>query len=196
MAEPLFASAELQARALRADEVPALQALFDAHPVYFRTVNGRDALPDEAQQEFDDRPPPHLAWRAQHVLGLFDPSGRLQGSAVITEDLGTPGCCHLGLLWLPDPLHGRGIGQRWHAAYEDWARRQGARWLRLGVVEANTRALRFWQQLGYQRLRVREGVDTGGRVNTLWAMLKPLDGAAIEDYLARVPRDRPGSTLP
>ncbi|MBQ0931725.1 GNAT family N-acetyltransferase [Ideonella alba] len=196
MAEPLFASADLAARPLRAAEVPALQALFSTHPFYFRTVNGRDALPDEAQQEFDERPPPHLSWRAQHVLGLFDAAGRLQGTAVITEDLGTPGCCHLGLLWLVDALHGRGIGQRWHAAYEAWARRQGARWLRLGVVQANTRATRFWTQLGYQRLRVREGVDTGGRINTLWAMLKPLGEAGIEDYLARVPRDRPGSNLP
>ena len=61
--------------------------------------------------------------------------------------------------------------------------------------EANTRAADFWQRLGYQRLRVREGVDTGGRVNTLWTMLQPLDGG-LDEYLERVPRDRPGSTLP
>ena len=89
----------------------------------------------------------------------------------------------------------QGIGQRWHAAYQTWARQRGARWLRLGVVEANARAAAFWQRLGYQRLRVREGVDTGGRVNTLWTMLQPLDGD-LDDYLARVPRDRPGSPLP
>jgi GNAT superfamily N-acetyltransferase len=196
VAEPLFASADLAARPLRADEVPALQALFNANPFYFQTINGRDALPDEAQQEFDERPPPHLSWRAQQVLGLYDAAERLQGTAVITEDLGTPGCTHLGLLWLVDALHGRGIGQRWHAAYEDWARRQGARWLRLGVVQANERATRFWPQLGYQRLRVREGVDTGGRINTLWAMVKPMPGESVDAYLARVPRDAPDSTLP
>ena len=195
MPEPVFASADLAAHPLRAEQMPALQDLFNAHPGYFRTVNGRDALPDEAQQEFDERPPAHLAWREHHHLALLDGTAQLQGTAVVTEDLCTPGCTHLGLLWLPEPLHGQGIGQRWHAAYQAWARQRGARWLRLGVVEANARAVDFWQRQGYQRLRVREGVDTGGRVNTLWTMLKPLHGD-LDTYLARVPRDRPGSTLP
>ena len=48
-------------------------------------------------------------------------------------------------------------------------------------------------------VRVRENIDTGGRLNTLRVMVKPLAAAGTSDlacYLASVPRDQPGSTLP
>jgi hypothetical protein len=45
------------ARPLRADEVPLLQALYEANPLYFETVTGRGPRPHEAQEAFDDRPP-------------------------------------------------------------------------------------------------------------------------------------------
>ena len=45
----LFATPDLTVAPLQAPEVPALQALFDANPLYFQTINGRNALPDEAE---------------------------------------------------------------------------------------------------------------------------------------------------
>lgn len=196
-AAPLFATPRLVARPLRADQVPALQALFDANPGYFQAVNGRPPKPDEAQLEFDERPPPHLGWTRRWCAGLFDASSALQGVLVVVADLGTAGAWHIALLLLADALHGSGAAAEVHAALEDFMRAGGARWARLGVVAGNARAERFWQRLGYRELRRREGVDTGGRVNTLRVLLKPLrPDAGIDDYLARVPRDRPDADLP
>jgi hypothetical protein len=42
---------------------------------------------------------------------------------------------------------------------------------------------------------VREGVDTGGRINVLRVMVKALAGQPLVDYLERVPRDRPDTPL-
>jgi hypothetical protein len=64
------------------------------------------------------------------------------------------------------------------------------------VVLANGRARRFWQRQGFIDLRLRLGVDTGGRVNDIVTCCKPLAGGSIDDYLTLVPRDAPGSTLP
>ena len=57
--------------------------------------------------------------------------------------------------------------------------------------------------MGYAEVRVRENIDTGGRLNTLRVMVKPLPAAGNEHlahylarYLALVPRDQPGSALP
>jgi bisphosphoglycerate-dependent phosphoglycerate mutase len=69
----------------------------------------------------------------------------------------------------------------------------GARWLRLGVVEGNTRAERFWQTLGYSEVRRRSGVMMGSRNNTVRALVKPLAGSSLADYLLRVPRDDVGA---
>ena len=198
-AELCFASAALSARVLRADEVPALQALYDANPEYALIVNGRRPGPNEAQADFDERPPPQLSYRQQWQFGLFDAAEALVGVAIVTADLCAVGVWHIALFLLATRLHGQGLATPIYAALEDWAKTQGARWLRLGVVRGNGRAEQFWQRLGYREVRVREGVDTGGRINTLRVMVKALPAAGLaelEIYLRLVPRDRPGAESP
>jgi GNAT superfamily N-acetyltransferase len=199
----LFRSARLAARELAAHEVPCLQALFDANPLYFQAVNGRPPTSDEAQQEFDEQPPPHLPFTRRWCLGLFGPQGQadgegeaLQGVAVIVQDLCGPGVWHIALYLVATALHGSGTAGATYRAMEAWMRHGGARWLRLGVVAGNARAERFWQAQGFAEVRRREGIDTGGRVNDLRVLAKPLNGGTLADYLALVPRDRPGSALP
>ena len=159
-------------------------------------------------------PPPHLSFGQQWCLGLFAQrgaaaaggAGPLQGVVMVTRDLCAPGVWHLGLFIVATCLHGRGVADAAYAALEAWVRRSGARHLRLSVVKGNGRAERFWARQGFVELRAREGVDTGGRVNTVRVMLKPLlvhapPGSAamaevLQAYWQIVPRDRPGSPLP
>jgi hypothetical protein len=68
---------------------------------------------------------------------------------------------------------------------------QGARWLRLGVVQGSARAERFWQRCGYVQVRERGPVTMGKKSNLLRVMAKPLAGGTIAEYLALVERDRP-----
>lgn len=202
--DAVFTSAALNARELRADEVPRLQAFFDANPGYFMLINGRPPHPDEAQTEFDEMPPPHLAFSRRWFLGLFcrdeaaqSEEGALAGVAIVVSDLGAPGVWHLGLFFLAEALHGCGVAREVYAALESWVRAQGAKWLRLGVVEGNPRAQRFWSRQGFQAVRSREGVDTGGCLNTVHVLVKPMAADAdLAAYLDLMPRDRPGSTLP
>lgn len=201
MSGVVFDAAGLRARELQRVEVPLLQALFEAHPQYFEAVNGRPPRADEAQTEFDDHPPAHLRFARRWFLGLFDGDDRLQGVIVLLSDFTAPGVWHLALLLLATPLHGSGAAQAVHAAMLRWITAQGARWLRLGVVVGNVRAERFWQRLGYVELRQRHGVDTGGLINDLRVLVRPLaadarDADWRETYLGLVPRDRPDSPLP
>lgn len=188
----LFETPELYAREMSTADVPQLQALFDANPGYFRAVNGRDALPDEAQQEFDERPPASLSWSRMWFLALCDDADRMSGTVVLAQDLCTAGAWHITLLWLPEAWQGRGVGGRVFAALERWAQHGGARWLRLVYATANTGAAAFWRRQGFQPLRLQCGVDTGGRLNDLQVACKPLGQASLEEYLQRVPRDLPG----
>jgi RimJ/RimL family protein N-acetyltransferase len=188
----------LLARELSRDEVPLLQAFFDANPEYFETINGRRAHPDEATSEFDDLPPAHMTFTGRWMLGLFakDDGARLVGHAGLLSDLCAPGVWHIGLYVLASDRHGHGDAGPMLQALEDWMVGGGARWIRLGVVAGNAKAERFWDKHGYREVRRREGVDTGGRVNDLRVMVKSMQGEPIERYLALVPRDAPGSTLP
>ncbi|PND39228.1 GNAT family N-acetyltransferase [Paucibacter aquatile] len=188
-------------RELTAADVPAVQRFLEANPEYFWTVGDEPPRPDEAQQEFDERPPAELSYSRLRQLGFYaEPSGELLAYGSVVEDLMRPGVCHLALFIVATARHGRGDAAPLYQGLEQWARAQGARWMRLGVVLGNTRAERFWQGQGFVELRRREGVPAGRRLNTLRVMLKPLlaAGAAgkaeadeIADYLCQVARDRP-----
>lgn len=192
----LFHGPGWQVRTLAAGQVPLLQALFDANPGYFQAVNGRPAAPDEAQLEFDELPPPHLPFRQRWVAGLFSDGGALQGTLVLVADLGAPGVWHIALLLVDQTHHGSGLAAQVMAGLQAWAGGQGAQWLRLGVVVGNLRAQRFWLRRGFTVTRLRRGIDTGGRLNDLQVMVKPLAGGTLADYLTLVPRDAPDADLP
>ncbi len=192
---PLFAARGLHARELSAADVPAMQSFYVANPEYLLAINGRGPAPDEAQREYDDLPPAHLPHGRRWRLGLFDDSGSLQGLAFVLSDFVAAGVWHIGLYIVATRLHGSGVAGAMYDALEAWMRDAGARWLRLGVVAGNARAEAFWRRCGYVEVRQRHGVDTGGRINSLRVLVKPLAGGSLSEYLALVERDRPDSTL-
>jgi hypothetical protein len=63
-----------------------------------------------------------------------------------------------------------------------WAHDLGAQWMRLGVVEGNTRAERFWERCAFVEMRRRDGVEMGTRTHTIRVMAKPLDGGTPREY--------------
>ncbi|MBL8361384.1 MAG: GNAT family N-acetyltransferase [Rubrivivax sp.] len=189
---PLFGGVGFHVRELQADEVPRMQAFFEANPEYWLTVNGVPPPPGLAQIEFDERPPPPLTYVHNRYAGLFDEAGVLNGLVVYVEGFTAPDVAHLALFIVATSLRGSGLAQRVYDALEDHLRSRGARWLRLGVVAGNSDGERFWERQGCVELRRRTGVDTGGRINTVRVMLKPLvAGATVEGYLAFAARDRP-----
>lgn len=190
-----FETPALAVRELRSDEIPALQALFEASPGYFLLVDGRPPSPDEAQREFDERPPAPLGFTRQYFMGVYDRPGRLQGVLIVVSDFCATGVWHIALFFLADALHGTGAAAGLHAALERWAARAGARWLRLGVVVGNAAAEKFWRKCGYLDVRTRESNDAAGRSRTVRVLVKPLAGGTLAEYLDAVARDVPGSEL-
>ena len=175
--------------------LPALQAFFDANPEYFLQVYGEPALPDEARQEFEDRPPAEMPFESIWLIGFFDRDGQLDAIASVTGGFFHSSVWHLGLFIVATQRHGDGLAPALYAALEGWIREQGAQWLRLGVVVGNERGERFWRRQGFGELRQRGPVSMRQREQMLSVMMKPLAGNATDDYLALVERDRPGSTL-
>lgn len=192
----MFESPRYHGRELGADEVPRVQELFDANPEYFLAINGGPPRHDEAQIEFDSFPPDHLGFTKRWFAGLFDRQGEMIGVTMLVADLGAAQVWHIGLFLVATQLHGLGVADEIYAALEAWMHRSGARWLRLGVVDGNARAERFWSRRGFREVRTRADVDTGGRFNNIRVLVKPLEELTISEYLARVPRDKPESTLP
>lgn len=174
------------------DEVE-LQQFFERAPEYFIAVNGEPATPGEAHEELRGQLPPGWQCRRMYWLGYRDAQGRLVAVVNIAADLLAVGVWHIGLLLVDSRLHGSGLAQQLHASLETWAAKNGAQWLRLTVVIGNAKAERFWPKLGYEQVRTREGITMGRQVNKVSIQVKALAGGQVEDYLALVQRDRPGT---
>jgi GNAT superfamily N-acetyltransferase len=181
----------LRAVELRSEDEPALQRFFEANPEYFIAVYGEPAGANEAREEIHGKLPAGWSFTKKWLLGYLDASGSLVAMANVVSDLLATGIWHIGLFIVATSRHGSGDAQRLCRGLEDWAASRGARWLRLGVVEGNVRAERFWKALGYAPVRRREGVELGKLTKAVHVMVKGLAGNGIDEYLALVPRDLP-----
>jgi GNAT superfamily N-acetyltransferase len=192
-ATALFAAADYRAVELGTDDIPALQRFFEINPEYFLTVTGEPPTATEAHEEAQGAPLQGWSFTRKWLIGIVDETDSLVAMADVISDLLAPGVWHIGLMIVATRLHGRGVAQTLYGSLERWMHDSGAQWLRLGVVEGNARAARFWERQAFVEVRKRSGIEMGNRVNTVRVMVKPLRGGTLPEYLALVARDRPDS---
>lgn len=91
-------------------------------------------------------------WRARwampstyNLVALLD--GRTVGMA--SGIPGDSGVCELRSVWVSPRVRGRGVGDRLTAAVERWARKVGARTLKLAVFPDNEPAIALYQRNGF-----------------------------------------------
>jgi RimJ/RimL family protein N-acetyltransferase len=190
-ATALFTADDFCAVELNAGDIPRLQRFFELNPECFFSVNGRAPAPDEAHEEIHGALPDGWPFTKKWIIGFVDETGSLIGMANVVSDLLARGVWHIGLFMVAIRLHGSGAAQSLYEQLERWALGPGAQWLRLGVVQGNTRAERFWERCAFVEVRKRGGVEMGKLVNTLRVMAKPLAAGTLSEYLALVARDRP-----
>lgn len=181
----------LQTIEITAEHEADLQRFFEANPEYFSAVLGAPAGPNEAQEVILDELPEGWSFTKKWLIGYLDEHNALVAMASVVSDLLAPSVWHIGLFIVATSRHGSGDAQTLYRGLEAWALANDADWIRLGVVQGNGRAERFWESLGYIQTRTRSGVEMGRLTNTLRVMVKPLAKGSIEQYLVLVPRDRP-----
>jgi ribosomal protein S18 acetylase RimI-like enzyme len=190
---PLFVAGSLQCIELTPDQAPRLQRFLEANPEYYLAVNGGVPGPNEAHEEFELQLPAGWICEKKWLLGFIRDDGSMVGMADLISNLFTEGVWHIGLFIVATSLHGSGTAQALYGELESWMRSRGGRWARLGVVEGNVRAERFWERAGYVDVRRRLGIEMGNKVNNLRVMAKPLSDRPLSEYLSVVARDRPES---
>ena len=188
---PTSPSPDLEIVELFPGDEPLLQRFFEANPAYFDAVFGEPASPEAARDEIRELPPDGWSYTRRWLLGYAAADGELAAVADVVSDLLVPGAWHVGLFIVATARHGSGEATRLYRGLESWAAGHGARWLRLGVVQGNVRAERFWAAQGFVETRTRVGAVMGRRTNTLRVLVKPLADQTLATYLSQVPRDRP-----
>ncbi|AZC27037.1 GNAT family N-acetyltransferase [Pseudomonas sessilinigenes] len=187
---PQVASMALRAREITLADEAALQCFFVANPDYFHIVHGSAPQPDEARDEIQDSLPAGWSFTRKWKIGFFDARDELVAFSSIVSDLMVVGVWHIGLFMVATARQGSGIARQLHRALQDWAGQQGARWLRLVVVEDNLRARAFWSGCGYVLVRRRDDIEMGLLRHRVHIMVKPVVQAGLADYLELMPYDR------
>jgi GNAT superfamily N-acetyltransferase len=142
----LFTAGIYRAVELGIGDIPRLQRFFELNPEYFFAVNGQPPDPAEAHEEVQGTPPDGWPFTKKWIIGFVDEVGSLVGMANLVSDLLAPAVWHIGLFMVATRLHGSGAAQALYQQLECWALGLGAQWLRLGVVQGNTQAERFWER--------------------------------------------------
>jgi GNAT superfamily N-acetyltransferase len=129
-------------RELTLADRPAVEALIDRCEDFYVLTTGGPGSFDELWSAL----PPGRTPDDKRVYGTGEP---LSGIAEIVRDWPRPGTWIIGLLLLDPAARGRGLGPAVVAELDATAAAQGADRLRVGVVEANVRALKFWRREGF-----------------------------------------------
>jgi GNAT superfamily N-acetyltransferase len=188
---PFFSARGLHAVEIGVDELPLLQRFLELNPEYFISVNGELAGPNEPHEEVCGPLPAGWPFTKKWVVGIVSEYGSMVAMLSVVSDLLAKGVWHIGLFIVASELWGTGTAQSLLRQLESWAVEGGGKWLRLGVVEGNARAKRFWERVGFVDVRKRAGLSMGRKANTVRVMAKPLTGGSVSEYLALVERDNP-----
>jgi GNAT superfamily N-acetyltransferase len=195
--DALFTTSRLLVRAARRRDGDAVYAFAQTNPEYELMVSGGLPSKDAYLNEFfNDRPPPEMTYSEIFKLVVLEktPLGTatdVVGLLDVCADLRAKDVWHTGYFHVATRLQGDGTAQQLYAALEDWMASRGAQMLRLGVVDINKRAHRFWTRNGYVFNRTAKDMAFGDLKHDVHVLLKPIGTMSIAQYHALVPQDAP-----
>ncbi|WP_404371163.1 GNAT family N-acetyltransferase [Corallococcus coralloides] len=169
----VFQAGDLTAESVPDAETGIVQPLLDRCEDYHQIAYGRPALPEQARNIPNERPPT-LAPGQGHLFALRDAQGGLAGMLEALRDFPARGEWYIGLLLLAPEARSHGRGEAVLNAYADHVRANGGRLLRVAVVEHNEVGRRFWTRVGFQPEQWVGPIEQGLRMNRVLKMTKAL----------------------
>ncbi|HTD74362.1 MAG TPA: GNAT family N-acetyltransferase [Steroidobacteraceae bacterium] len=94
---------------------------------------------------------------------LYEPAGA-RGMVAGLRDETDPTVVHLMAMWVHPQIRGSGGANELVAAVVAWARSEGAKVVRLKVIQGNDRARSFYERIGFQSTGQEEIRQRDGRI--------------------------------
>jgi RimJ/RimL family protein N-acetyltransferase len=175
---PLFKTDDAFVRLLIASDGDNLQKLCEQCSDYFELMQGYPADSSESHSLFRSLPE-GKEYADKYLLGIFSKfTGRLIGVIDLIRDFPASGEWMLGLMLLNPESRALGIGGRICQFLVYWCQSNGAKSIRIGVVEDNAAALHFWQKMGFEEHERRPFQRYGSKDHTI-IVLRHYPRAAI-----------------
>ncbi|MFC4652770.1 GNAT family N-acetyltransferase [Lactococcus nasutitermitis] len=126
---------------------------FFAHSADFARLTSGKSEPEEDFLTLINELPEGKNPADKIVFGLVDKSGKVLAVIDLLRDFPEDGEWMIGLLEILPELRGKGLGKELHTEIVAFAKKAGAKSLRIGVFLDNPQALKFWESLGYQTFK-------------------------------------------
>lgn len=151
-----------------------LQDLFEKCSDYVFLVDGHKVLPDAAENTFQETPPGYST-ENKFVYGIFNQNKALVGLLEGMRHYPEQGTWWIGLLLIIPEARGEGLGRRVVNSFAEFVRNQRGEILMLGVVEDNLTAFQFWQEVGFDMVRLTEPRRFGQKMQRVFVMRRCLE---------------------
>lgn len=136
---------------LSIQDIDIVEELCNKCSDYFILSGGTLPTKDDVNNLFTDLPP-NKNLEDKFLFGIYK-SNNLIGIIDIIRNYPTVSEWTIGLLLLEPKERGRGLGTVIHEALVRWAKSLGAKRFRIGVINDNDSACRFWTNLGYVKVK-------------------------------------------
>jgi GNAT superfamily N-acetyltransferase len=131
-----------------------LQALSDAPEAFGSTLDKERARTTADWQR----------WMSPGVTFiLYEPAGA-QGMFAGLHDESDPAVVHLMAMWVHPSIRGLGGADELVEAVIGWARSEGAKIVRLKVIQGNDRARRFYERMGFRPTGIKVARERDGLI--------------------------------
>lgn len=166
---PSFPTVEgCRIRALVEADKAALEAAFVLDHTYFEEINGRFIPVDEICNHV----PPGNTYDDKFLFAI-ERDDEIAGMIDLIRNCPEAGIWHLGFLYVIKPHRG-GLGRRVLRGLYPWLKAQGARAVRLGVVEPNEPARHLYATEGFHFEAWREVDPAVRRMRRSLVLRRPL----------------------
>lgn len=134
-------------RRLTEDDIPSILKLYESNIEYFRYCPPNPTW--ASVQEDMLALPPAKTMADKHFIGFFERDALIAVMDLIDRypDAQT---AFIGLFMVDKNRQGRGVGAHIVRRLSDVLRTEGCRRIRLGIIQDNLPARRFWQRLDFQ----------------------------------------------
>lgn len=135
-------------RLLSGDDELDVQALCERCSDFSELIEGRPPEKDAGHSILFDLPP-NKELKDKYVYGVYSENGDLVAVIDMVKDYKVTGEWIIGLMMIDPNERGNGLGRRLHELLKAWVLSEQGSKLRIGVVEENRRAYKFWREMGY-----------------------------------------------
>lgn len=153
-------------KSLEISDADILQQLYEDCADYNYLMEGRPSSPTAALDEFTAIPE-GKSLDDKYMLGIFDSQAELIGLIEGIRNYPEDRSWWVGLIMLAPKHRCQGLLYPLTKGFEQWIAMQGMDYVMGSVVEANSKVLRLWQQMGFEVVRKVERESSNSKSHSL-----------------------------